>query len=221
MRSNYPVFVSLAAALILAGCSVVGIRTGYEEPSYSVVDRIGDDLEIRTYAPRLAASATVDETEENAGRNQAFRILFDYISGANIGSAEIAMTVPVEVPSAGEKVAMTVPVETSANVEGRTTMRFFLPSEFTVATAPVPKDARVQIEELPETTEAALRFTGLGSLSSLRERRAELLRALDGSGWSVKGEPTTLFYDPPWTIPFLRRNEVLVPVARNKNFTDG
>lgn len=215
----YPAVVSVAAAFILAGCSVVGIRSGYEEPAFSVVDRVDGDVEIRNYGPRLAASTTVEENDEQAGGNQAFQILFDYISGANMGSAKVAMTVPVEVASA-EKIAMTVPVETSATVEGKTTMRFFLPSEFTVTTAPVPTDARVQIEQVPEATQAVLRFTGLGSTAQVQQRRAALLEALDRSDWSVAGEPTTLFYDPPWTIPFLRRNEVVIPVNRNENFTD-
>ena len=91
-------------------------------------------------------------------------------------------------------------------------MRFFLPSEFTVTTAPAPTDARVQIEEVPLTTQAVLRFTGLGSPSHLRQRQAALLDTLNGSDWLVASEPKTLFYDPPWTLPFLRRNEVAVAV---------
>lgn len=217
----YPAVASFAVALMLAGCSVVGIRSGYEEPAYSVVDRISGDVEIRNYAPRLAISTTVEENDEKAGRNQAFQILFGYISGANRGSAKVAMTVPVEVASSAEKIAMTVPVETSATVEGKTTMRFFLPSEFTRASAPVPTDARVQIEEVPLTTQAVLRFTGLGNPSQLRQREAALLKALDVSDWSVAGETMMLFYDPPWTLPFFRRNEVVVPVTREENLADG
>ncbi len=217
MKNMYPAVASFAAALMLAGCSVVGIRSGYEEPAFSVVDRIGNDVEIRNYPPRLAVSTTVERNDEKAGRNQAFQILFDYISGANQGSNKVAMTVPVEVASSAEKIAMTVPVETSATVEGKTTMRFFLPSEFTRASAPVPTDARVQIEEVPLSTQAVLRFTGLGNPSQLRQREAALLNALDGSDWSVAGEPMTLFYDPPWTLPFLRRNEVVISVSRKEN----
>lgn len=217
MKNMYPAAASIAAVLMLAGCSVVGIRSGYEEPTFSVVDRVDDDVEVRDYAPRLAVSATVEESDEKAGRNQAFQILFDYISGANRGSKKVAMTVPVEVESSAEKIAMTVPVETSATVDGKTTMRFFLPSELTRATAPEPTDTRVQIEEVPETTQAVLRFTGLGTLSQIRQREVALLDALDGSSWSVAGEPMTLFYDPPWTLPFFRRNEVVIPVSRKEN----
>lgn len=216
----YPAVASFAAALMLTGCSIVGIRSGYEEPAFSVVDRIGEDVEIRSYGPRLAASTTVEQNDENAGRNQAFQVLFDYISGANTGSTKVAMTVPVEVVSA-EKIAMTVPVETSSTVNGKTSMRFFLPSEFTVQTVPAPTDERVQIEEIPETTQAVLRFAGLGNPSQLRQRQAALLEALEGSDWSIAGEPMTLFYDPPWTLPFLRRNEVVVPVMRAENLADG
>ena len=216
----YPAVASLAAAMMLAGCSVFGVRSGYEEPAYTVIDSIEGDVEIRSYQPRLAAKTVVEANGGSADRNEAFRILFDYISGANQGSAKVAMTVPVEVSSATD-IAMTVPVETSATADGRTMMRFFLPSEFSLATAPAPTDPRVQIEEVPETTKAVLRFTGFGNTSHLQQRQAELAEALNGSRWSVAGEPTALFYDPPWTVPFLRRNEIAIPVVGQDERADG
>jgi hypothetical protein len=108
---------------------------------------------------------------------------------------------------------MTVPVETAA-APGTVTMRFFLPKELTEATAPAPNDPRVRIVPLPETTLAVLGYTGSTSVSAAAERKGELLDALDGSPWRPTAEPVTLFYDPPWTLPFLRRNEVAVPVER-------
>jgi hypothetical protein len=204
---------SLAAVVLLSGCSVIGIRSGYEQPPYTVLERIGDTIEVRRYDSRLAAEATVEAGTAEAGRKEAFRLLFDYISGANQGQSKVAMTAPVEVGAEAEKIAMTVPVEAGASGKGRYAMRFFLPGSYAKETAPVPTDARVQLVELPEATLGVLGFSGSRDEEQLASRKAELLGALDGSGWSPAGMPTALLYDPPWTIPFLRRNEVAVPVT--------
>jgi hypothetical protein len=148
---------SLAAVLLLSGCSLFGIRSGYEQPPYTVLEQIEETVEVRDYGSRLAAEAIVEAGNAEAGRNDAFRLLFDYISGANQSQSKVAMTAPVEV--AAEKIEMTVPVETAAADDGRYTMRFFLPSAYTRATAPQPTDPRVRIVEVPEMTVAVERFS--------------------------------------------------------------
>jgi hypothetical protein len=209
------VLASVVAVVLVSGCSIFGVRSGYEQPPYTVLERIEDRVEVRRYERRVAIETTVEAGSAEAGRNQAFRRLFDYISGANQGQAEVAMTTPVEVDAEAEKIAMTVPVETAAAVEdGRYTMRFFLPSAYTVATAPAPTNPTVRIVELPEVRVAVLRFSGSRDRANLERRQAELLRALKQSDWRPAGTPTSLFYDPPWTLPFLRRNEVTIPVVQ-------
>ena len=209
----YRTLASVTALMLLAGCSVVGIRSGYDGARYEVVERIGETVEIRRYTPRLAAETSVAADDRKAGGNQAFKILFEYISGANRAQSEVAITTPVETAEA-EQIAMTVPVETAASNADRYTMRFFLPTSYTRATAPEPTDPRVHIIELPEALVAALRFSGSWDDERLAAREAELLQALDDSTWQPVSAPSALFYDPPWTLPFLRRNEVVVPVAR-------
>ena len=109
---------------------VFGVRL-YEEPHYDAIDRVADRVEIRRYAHRLAAEVQLAVAGE-AGRNEAFRLLFAYIAGANrasgLGNRKIAMTVPVEVRDK-ELVAITVPVQTS-ETNGTTLMRFFLPAKY-------------------------------------------------------------------------------------------
>ena len=92
-------------------------------------------------------------------------------------------------------------------------MRFFLPSSLTLETAPAPTDPRVQLAVVPENTLAVLRFSGSRRPSAVAERSEELLGVLADSKWQPGGRPFTLFYDPPWTLSFLRRNEVAVSVA--------
>ena len=188
---------------------VVGIRF-YEEPRYDLLAALPAAIEIRRYAPRLAAQVELPEDGDQA-RDEAFRLLFRYIAGANVSAEKVAMTVPVATEAAREKVAMTVPVET-AQAEQRLRMRFFLPARYTAATAPRPEDARVRIVPVAAETVAVLRFSGRGSEPERERRKAELLAGLAGSAWRPVGDPSLLFYDAPFTLPFVRRNEAAVGV---------
>ncbi len=195
------------------GCSVVGIRSGYEQPPYTVLERIGESVEVPHYGTRLAAEAKVEAADAEAGRNEAFKIHFDYISGTNQGQSKVVMTAPVEVGTAAEEIAISVPIETAASDNKRYTIRFFLPGSYVKATAPEPTDAKAQIVEVPPASVAVLRFSGSREDERIDKRKAELMEALDDPDWKVTGTPTALFYDPPWTITFLRRNEAVVAVA--------
>ena len=197
------------AALLSAACSVVGV-SDTPEPEYSVVERLGEAVEIRRYAPRVAVEARMPE----GGRNAAFGRLFEYISGANDGGGEIAMTTPVATDE-GAEIAMTAPVATdAAGPGGGYAMRFFLPEQYDAETAPRPTDDRLRIVPYPEQTLAVIRFSGLRDESNIAEHRERLMAALEGSGWRPAGPAESWFYDPPWTLPPMRRNEVAIPVAR-------
>lgn len=108
---------------------------------------------------------------------------------------------------------MTAPVAATRASANRWSMRFFLPSELTPALAPEPIDPRVRIAEMPGETLAVLAFSGRGRPAAVAERAAALQRRLADSEWKSAGVPIALFYDPPWTIPLLRRNEVALPVV--------
>jgi hypothetical protein len=203
----------IMGALLLSACSMFGVRSGTEQASYVVIAELGDDTEVRRYPSRLVAETSVTAADEEGGRNKAFRALFDYISGANQTRAKVAMTSPVETAPGPAKIAMTAPVETQARAQGQYSMRFFLPAEYTPETAPQPTDSKVRIVEVPERTLAVVRFSGSRSAEAIARRSQSLDRVLEGSAWRPDGEPLTMFYDPPWTIPALRRNEVAVPVV--------
>lgn len=204
--------VTVAAASLLAGCSFFGVRSGTEQPRYEVVEDLGEAVEVRRYGPRLAAEVEVEATDAEEGRNAAFRILAAYIFGENRAAQEIAMTAPVEVAGEGREIAMTAPVETATDGSGRLKMRFFLPSDLTEASAPRPTDPRVRILTVPAQTLAVRRFTGGRGAAAVEAEEARLRAALEGVGWRPVGEAVAFFYDPPWTLPFLRRNEVVLPV---------
>jgi len=209
---------SVVASAALAGCSVFGDRSDLEMPDYEVVAKPGADLEIRRYKQRVAAQATVTADSVDSGQSRAFGLLFDYIKGANKGSRKVAMTAPVETGTRGTEIAMTAPVETAESKttdsgKMRVTMRFLLPSRYTPDTAPVPTNPNLKLVELPPETMAVLRFSGFGSRGTVMDKRADLKRRLETTDWQPTGEMISMFYDPPWTLPFFRRNEVAVPVA--------
>ena len=204
---------ALVTSAVFFMLSTFGINTGTEQPKYEVIERIGSSVEIRRYAPRIAAEATIDVTESANARGDAFRIVAAYIFGANKGKKKIDMTSPVEIKTAGEKIAMTAPVEVNKS-EKRLTMRFFMPAQYSKDELPEPTDSRVRLVEIPSETAAVLRFTGSTDDASVSARTAELLKLLRGTNWKIEGRPTAFLYNPPWTIPFLRRNEIAVAVSK-------
>ncbi len=196
-------------SLALGACSVVGVRST-EEPRFEVVGQVGA-VEIRRYAPRIAAETTIPG-EEIAARSEGFRRLAGYIFGANSTKASIAMTAPVAQSS--QTIAMTAPVAQDRNGAGEWVVRFFMPATFTLDTLPTPRDSRVRLVPVPADTVAVLRFSGSTGADAVAREQGRLQAALSGSGWVTDGAPFAWFYDPPWTLPPLRRNEVGVAVRR-------
>ncbi|MBP7649414.1 MAG: heme-binding protein [Phenylobacterium sp.] len=203
----------LGAAILGGLGALVGIRAGTEQPRYTVVERLGA-IEIRHYAPRLAAEATVSGSA-TAARSAGFEAVAGYIFGGNTAKASIAMTAPVAQSPAGQTIAMTAPVAQTADGLGSWKVQFIMPARYTAATLPVPTSDQVTIVELPAQDYAVLRFSGARGGPAVERRTRQLTAALSGQGWQVAGTPTAWFYDPPWTPSFLRRNEVAAPVVRS------
>ena len=200
----------LLLAPLLGACSVFGMRDGTEEPPFTVIGRLGE-VEIRRYAPRLIAEMEVTGDEVSA-RSAAFRPLAAYIFGENLAGERIGMTAPVA--QQGERIGMTAPVAQSGG-NGRWRIGFFMPARYSEATLPRPRDPRIAIHVLPEAEIAVLRFAGLPSPEAVASAEAQLAAALEGSDWRATGPGGAWFYDPPWTIPALRRSEAWRPVRRS------
>jgi len=197
-----------------AGLAVFGLRGLYEQPAYSVRAALGNGLEIRDYPPSVAVQTSVVGPTREQAANAAFGLLFRYIAGDNEGGRTIAMTSPVRQDSA--LIAMTTPVRTDAAAEDgqvRVTMRFFLPARH-AANPPAPRNPQLALATLPAVTVAALRFSGTATDSVRAAKGAELLARLATTEWRAAGEPYFLGYDPPFTIPMLKRNEVAVALAQ-------
>jgi hypothetical protein len=122
------------------------------------------------------------------------------------------MTAPVmQAPEKGETIAMTAPVMQTA-ADAAWIVRFVMPQTYTLQTLPVPNDARVKVLEVPATQYAVVRFSGLAGESDIADNTAALRAFMQTHQLQAAGEPTLARYNPPWTLWFLRRNEVMVPL---------
>lgn len=183
-----------------------------EQQPYDILRRF-PGFELRRYPAHLVAEVEVDSSFTEAG-NRAFRVLAGYISGRNSTRGKVAMTAPVVQEQASTSIAMTSPVlQESAAESGRHVVAFVMPAEFSIDTLPTPSDPRIAIREIPTHTAAAKTFTGRWSEQIYREQLAALRSALAEAGLEVVGQPRFARFNPPWTPWFLRRNEVVLPVA--------
>ena len=170
----------------------------YEEPKYKLI-KTTDVYEVRRYQRRTVAQVTYGK--EDSG----FRLLFNYISGANESSKEVQMTIPV---TQSEEIDMTLPV-TQSNSDGKMAMNFFLPNQYSKENAPLPRDTRVSIIDLPEEYYAIISYSGFASDNNFEKHHKELSDALENDGLVVVGPPIKATYNSPFTPPFLRRNEAM------------
>jgi hypothetical protein len=208
---------AVISSAFLAGCSVVGIRSGTEQPPYQVIGQINNDIELRQYGERLAAEVAINRRSQRANENSAFSMLAGYIFGNNQTKIKLAMTSPVSTNLPSKVIAMTAPVESNIQDDGPYTMRFFLPETYSLDTAPTPKNSQVKLITAPSETMAAIRFSGRRNLATVDRYKETLMRSIQGSNWKATSDPVAFFYDPPWTAPFLRRNEIAVRVTHREN----
>jgi effector-binding domain-containing protein len=185
---------------------------GVEEAKYEVIKKDGR-FEIRDYAPHILAETIIEGDIEEAG-SKAFRRLFDYISGDNRSREKVAMTAPVSQEPRGEKIKMTAPVG-QQNVQGKWAVSFMMPDSYTLETLPEPEDPEITLRRVAAHRMAAVRYSGFWSEKNYLRYRKMLESWIRDEGLTVVGEPVWARYNPPFTLWFLRRNEILVPVNVN------
>ncbi len=179
-------FISLVTSVMTTQAIAI------EEPVYQVEKAWeAEQIEIRAYAPRIMAVTGMNEDSDSG-----FRVLAGYIFGGNAEEQKIAMTSPVQQTMVGEK-----------------EMAFMMPAEYALKDLPQPEDQRVSFREAPAYTAAVIQFSGWASAEKADENWQQLQRFLIAEGIDITGEPTLNQYNPPWTLPFMRRNEIIVPVA--------
>lgn len=197
--------VVLSSAILLGGCSVFGSAAA-PEPEYVQVQASGG-FEVRDY-PQLVLVKTTMNGEEDP----AFMRLFRYISGDNSGKREIAMTAPVLEAQTGAEIAMTAPVLQNDGANGQSEMAFILTSDFTPETAPLPEDPQVSLATVPARRVAVISFSGRVNDDMVADNEAKLQKWIADNGLQATGPAELAQYNPPWTIPAMRRNEILIPI---------
>lgn len=199
-------FKKLIFAIVISLITIfyTNISMALEEPNYKII-KSGENYEIRKYSDRLAVE--VEFSSEDSG----FNYLFNYISGENTTSEKISMTAPV---TQSAKIDMTAPV-TQSNKDGKMLMQFFLPSKFTIDTAPTPKNKRVKLVIIEGGYYAVLKYSGRNSDKNYSNRLSELKDYLEKDKIVVLDNGTKATFDGPFTLPILRRNEAMIKIQWN------
>ena len=197
-----------------------------EEPAFTVVQREGD-IELRRYAPMIVAE-TVVEGEMDEATGKGFRAIAAYIFGSNVAtgagaqSTKIEMTAPVTVTpeKAAGMPSKDAPLTVSAaeeNADMRSVKRwrvhFVMPSQYTMTTLPRPRNPAVVLREVPARHYVALRFSGSSPALKVQQKNEIASAWIKARKLDVLGPPQLARYDPPWTLPMWRRNEILIEVA--------
>ena len=200
----------LFAVLTWVFCSIV---MAIEEPKYSIVET-DDKFELRAYAPMIIAEVSVQGSLKSAS-NQGFRLIADYIFGNNIASngekQKVAMTAPVTVQAQPKLLNVT---QQGGAQEQEWKVHFVMPSEYSMSALPKPNNPKVELKEVSERYYASLRFAGLTGEKKVARKTKELQEWMATKNLTAKGQPELARYNPPWTLPFARRNEVLIEVEK-------
>jgi hypothetical protein len=202
------IFLGFAALSVF-----MGVAMANEEPRYEVIKK-EEDFEVRRYQPMIIAEVLVTGTLSEAS-NKGFRQIADFIFGNNEDpvkkqSEKIAMTAPVTMEAdTSSKIAMTAPV-TMEGSSGAWKMAFVMPSKFTMDTLPKPKNPNVTIKQMPAQQLAVVTFSGWVDEEKLAAQTTRLNEWMAKNGLKSSGSVQLSRYNPPWTLPFWRRNEIWV-----------
>jgi hypothetical protein len=201
------VIVLIILGIIWVAYSYLSVR-GIEHPKYVVLNK-HCGYEVREYDSSLVAEVAVKGTQKESLR-RGFKILFDYISGNNLKKESIKMTAPVtqQAEEKSENIPMTAPVMQEQR-EDSYLVSFMMPANYSLDTLPVPEDQSIKIVQREGNKVAVLRFAGYATEEKVMKKGARLRELLQEDGYQVRSSLHLALYNPPWTPPFMRRNEVM------------
>ncbi|AIT09539.1 SOUL heme-binding protein [Candidatus Francisella endociliophora] len=200
---------SILSSIALSSCSIFGINN-VPEAKYKDIKK-DDNFSVRLYAPLTEAQVTVEDSNYKSAVNKGFNYLFKYITGANISKQDIQMTTPVKIEQESQKIQMTAPVMIAGD-DNSWTIAFVLPAQYTLKNAPTPTNDKVKIVEKPEAKMAVITFSGFLDKDTIDSNTTKLKTWIKSNNYEIVGQPEAAGYNPPWTIPFMRTNEVMIPI---------
>lgn len=200
------ILIIFFVGIVILAALLGNIMSIVENPDYKVITS-HDNIEIRDYAPMILAEVEVSGERKPAIR-EGFKVLADYIFGNNISNKTASVTNELS-----EKMAMTAPV-TQEQHRDKWKVRFVMPKKYSLETLPKPKSKEVVLISLPARRFVVIRFSGLTDDANIQQHKEELNAYILAEKLKTVGEPIFAFYNPPWTLPFLRRNEVMIEIDR-------
>ena len=205
MKKKIFVTTILLLSVLAFGAAMIGpIMSNVEVPAYKILKK-EQNIEIRQYPPLIVAEVKTAGSRQ-ASISDGFRILADFIFGNNEGEKRLSINGPIT-QQEGIKIAMTAPVQ-QEKTDAEWAISFIMPSKFSIDTIPNPINDRIKIIQIPSKRYAVVTFSGRSTEENLTTHTNELEKYINGSNYSKAGNAKYAFYNPPWTLPFLRRNEI-------------
>ena len=210
MKKKTFVAILLIVVVLVFGAAMIGpIMSNVEVPAYKILKK-EQNIEIRQYPPLIIAEVKTAGSRQDA-IGDGFRILADFIFGNNEGEKQLSMNGPIT-QQQGIKIAMTAPVQ-QEKTDTEWAISFIMPSKFSIDTIPNPINDRIKIIQIPSKRYAVITFSGRSTEANLTKHTNKLEIYMNGSSYSKVGNAKYAFYNPPWTLPFLRRNEVQFEIS--------
>ena len=212
MKKKWTMITSIIALILIVGVLAGPVMSDVEKPDYKVIQS-EQNIEIRQYDPMIIAEVEVDGKREDA-IGDGFRLLADYIFGNNTVQQVISMTAPVQ-QKENQKIAMTAPVQQQSTGKSWR-MSFVMPSKYSMDSLPVPNNNRVRLKEILTKKFVVIEFSGTNSKENVTEHENQLMNYIEANQIKINDSPKYAFYNPPWSLPFLRRNEVMIEINQQQ-----
>ena len=211
MKKTWIMITSIIALILIVGVLAGPVLSDVEKPDYKVIQS-EQNIEIRQYEPMIIAEVEVDGKREGA-IGDGFRIIADYIFGNNTVKRDIAMTAPVQ-QQESQKIAMTAPVQQQST--GRSwQISFVMPSKYSMESLPEPNNDRVRLKEISTKKFIVIDFSGTNSNENVTKHENQLMNYIEANQIKIIDSPKYAFYNAPWTLPFMRRNEVMIEINQH------
>ena len=208
MKKKWTMITSIIGLILIVGVLAGPLMSDLEKPDYKVIQS-EQKIEIRHYEPMIIAEVEVEGKREDAIRD-GFRLIADYIFGNNKVKLDIAMTSPVQ-QQESQKIAMTAPVQQQST--GRSwQISFVMPSKYSMESLPEPNNDRVRLKEILTKKFVVIEFSGTNSNENVTKHENQLMNYIEANQIKIIGSPKYAFYNAPWTLPFMRRNEVMIEI---------